>query len=113
MTEPKSVTKQIVVISREEEETSKDGSKGVFTRGREVLMHVAPLNVADFSDNLQTLCSQLGEIFERITPRIRAYDLDSIELTVELTAKGEVRLVGCVGTELKGGLKLSFRRTTP
>ena len=41
---------------------------------------------------------------------MKDYDLHSIELAIDITAKGEVRLIGSLSTELTGGLKLVFIR---
>jgi hypothetical protein len=41
----------------------------------------------------------------RKSPR---FQLESFEVTVEISAGGEIRMIGSVSTEIKGGLKLIF-----
>lgn len=49
-------------------------------------------------------------IFERVTTTIDRYELQSFEVALEVTAKGEIRFIGSAASEVKGGLKLVFAR---
>jgi hypothetical protein len=110
MAETVGMPRQILVLYQEEETQPGDGSKGIFSNVRQKVMKVAPLNVDEFANNLQDLCNQMGDALARITPATGGYQLESFELAVEVTAKGEVKFIGSVGTDLKGGVKLVFRR---
>jgi hypothetical protein len=52
----------------------------------------------------------MGQVFDQATTSIPSYELASFEVTLEINAKGGVRLVGSASGEVKGGLKLTFRR---
>ena len=110
MAENVRVPRQVLVLYQEEEVQSADGSKGLFTNVREKVMKVAPLNVEEFTNNLQYLCNQMGDALDRMTPASHGYELESFELEVDVTAKGEVKFIGSIGTDVKGGVKLVFRR---
>src|SRR5689334_7074725 len=99
-----------MLIYESEELQTGDGSKGIFSNVKERVRRIAPLNLDQFSDHLRAMWSKMGEVLDRINPATGAYDLESFELGIDVTATGEVRLVGSVGTELKGGIKLVFRR---
>ena len=110
MTEDLRIPRPILVVYQDDQLSNADGSKGVFSRATEQMARVAPLNLAEFTDNLHALCSQLGEVFDAVNLQVHNYELETIELTVDVTAKGEVKFIGSVGTEFKGGLTLSFHR---
>jgi len=102
--------KSILVVYQDEELQTSDGSKGLLANVKEKVIRVAPLNIEQFTNNLRELCSQMGQVFDKIAPAIRKYDLESFELAVDVTAKGDIKFIGSVGTELKGGIKLTFRK---
>lgn len=87
-----------------------DGTKGIRGAFDRVVQKVGELDLATFKDRLHHLCSHLSEAVDSMSMPTNTYRLDSFEVTVDVTAKGEVRLVGSVGSEVKGGLKLVFKR---
>ena len=103
--------KPILVVYQDEELRASDNSKGLFANVTDKVMRIAPLNIGEFTDNLRELCSQLGDVFDKVAPAIKTYSLDSFELAVDVTAKGEIKFIGSVGTDLKGGIKLVFKRS--
>jgi hypothetical protein len=53
----------------------------------------------------------MGNVFEGITTAVKNYELKNVEIVVEITAKGEVKLLGSgVTGDMKGGIKLIFSR---
>jgi hypothetical protein len=62
--------------------------------------------------NLQSFCEEIGEAFDGVSTAVKNYQLDSVEITVQVSASGEVRMIGGVSAELTGGLKLIFSRQT-
>jgi hypothetical protein len=60
--------------------------------------------------NLQSFCEEISEAFDGVTTAVKNYQLDSVEITVQVSATGEVRLVGGASAQLTGGLKLIFLR---
>lgn len=65
-------------------------------------------------DKLETNLKQFCETFLLATSKLddltAAYELSEIELSIDVTSKGEVRLISSAGAEIKGGIKLVFSR---
>ncbi|WP_400767215.1 hypothetical protein [Methylosinus sporium] len=85
------------------------GEKSLFDR----TVRGAPPIIASASDvtkNINTFCQAFVGGIEGAVGALTKYQLDKIEINVELNAKGEVRLIASASTELKGGIKLIFIR---
>ena len=89
------------------------GSKGLFDAVRRRVERVGSLDTGALARNLQSFCAEIGRAVDAAADAIAKYPLESIELSVEVTAKGEVRLIGAAASEVKGGLKLVFARRDP
>jgi hypothetical protein len=100
----------VQIIYQETVAPRDDTAKGLFANENQVVTRVANLDVNQFSANLEAFCKQIGSAFASIPTLVDSFELDSFELTLDVTAKGEVRFIGSVGTEIKGGLKIVFRR---
>jgi hypothetical protein len=87
-----------------------EGEKGVFSRPREVLVHVSSLATAALADNVSELCRHIGTIFRSASTAASELELQSLQVQIEISAKGEVRLVGAASAELTGGITLIFSR---
>lgn len=99
----------IVVIYDEYEEIQ--GGKGVWS-SIEAVRKIGILNTEELAKNLRNLCADMSRVFDDATSINNDFQLRTIEIVVEVSAKGEVRLVGNgLGGELKGGLKLVLSRT--
>jgi hypothetical protein len=88
------------------------GEKGFFDASRRLADKVGTVSSDVLAKNLQSFCEEIGEGFDGISTVLKHYQLDSVEITVQVSATGEVRLVGGASTELSGGLKLIFSRQT-
>lgn len=64
------------------------------------------------ADNISDFCRQAGQLFATASAASSGLHLESMELSLALTAKGEVRLVGAVSGEVSGGITLVFKRRT-
>lgn len=95
----------VVVVDEEE-----SGDKAPFGRAREKLLRVTSVSAETLGQNVAALCEYVGQVFVTSQEAVGDLSLDAVEVTVEVTAKGEVRLVGAAAAELKGGLKLCFKR---
>ena len=91
-------------------EAPADGEKGIFGTARAAAAHVGDLPVEALIANLSAVCAKLSAVFGAAEHAADAFDLDCFEVTLDLTASGEVRLIGSVSTQVHGGLKLTFRR---
>ncbi|MEV6303305.1 hypothetical protein AB0M02_28100 [Actinoplanes sp. NPDC051861] len=86
------------------------GSKGLFDTARRKVEGAGLLDTTRLAANLQNFCRDIAVAVDSAAVAVGQYELDSLELNVEVTAKGEIRLIGSASSEVKGGLKLCFRR---
>ncbi len=92
------------------DDLSVDGEKGLFSAVKTASARVAALDPGVLAGNLSALCDQLSQVVDATIRTTGAYELESFEVSLDVSAAGEVRLVGSVSSEVKGGLKLVFRR---
>jgi len=75
---------------------------------------VSRLRVADVEQKMSVFLGMMSQIFrkaEQETKRTAGMSLDEIELSVEIGAEGEVRLIGSgAKASSKGAIKLKFKR---
>jgi hypothetical protein len=100
----------ITIISSEFEQ--RPGEKGILDASRHLADKVGSVSSDVLAKNLQSFCEQIGEAFDEVSTVVKNYQLDSVEITVQVSATGEVRLIGGASTQLTGGLKLIFSRQT-
>jgi hypothetical protein len=98
----------ITILSSEFDQ--QPGEKGFFDASRRMVDRVGTVSSDVLAENLQSFCEEIGEAFDGVSTVVKNYQLDSVEITVQVSASGEVRLVGGASTELTGGLKLIFSR---
>jgi len=101
----------ILAVYQEEEvaPASKDGMFGAISRS---VTRVGALKTGDVATNLEHLCKQIGTMTAGLADVLKGYIMESLELSIDITAKGEVRLIASASTEVRGGLKLTFKRSS-
>jgi hypothetical protein len=87
-----------------------DGEKGIFSAARQASARVGAVAADELAAHLSSVCRQLSATFNAVQRSSDAFDLDSFEVTLDIAASGEVRLIGSVSAEMRGGLKLTFTR---
>jgi hypothetical protein len=97
----------ITIISSEFEHRA--GERGIFD-ARRMVDKVGTVSSDVLAKNLRSFCEGIGEAFDGVSTAVRNYQLDSVEITVQVMASGEVRMVGGASAQLTGGLKLTFSR---
>lgn len=91
-----------------------DGEKAIFGRAREAAVRVATVGANTLAANVAEVCRYVGMVFQDASTAVDELELQSLQVQLEITAKGEVRLVGAASTEVKGGITLVFvRREEP
>jgi hypothetical protein len=88
-----------------------EGEKGIFSGARDVAARVANIDATSLGANLSAFCSAIWKAIDNVPVPHGTFRLDSFEVTADLTASGEVRLVGSVRAQASGGIKLVFTRT--
>lgn len=86
------------------------GGKGLLSPVKTLSSRIGSVDAGQLADNLSAVCRKLTNVFHAAQHASDGYELDSFEVTVDVTARGEVWLVGSASGELHGGVKLVFRR---
>ena len=100
----------ITILSSEFEQ--QPGEKGIFDASRRWADKVGTVSSDVLAKNLQSFCEEIGEAFDGVSTAVKNYQLASVEITVQVSATGEVRMVGGASAQLTGGIKLTFSRQT-
>jgi hypothetical protein len=79
------------------------------TRGR---INLQDLKLDDLTAGMNAFVAQMGRILEHTQDRIGSFEFDSLEVSAQISAKGQFVLMG-VGGEAgaTGGIKLTFKRS--
>lgn len=88
-----------------------DGVKGLFDvqTGSSKIVRTT---VDQLSDSFRKFSEDFSAGIESIEKLPKQFELDTIELNIEITGKGEFRIIAVVSAEAKGGIKLVFRRNS-
>jgi hypothetical protein len=89
--------------------TAIEGEKGIFQSSGQILA-ASKVSASKLASNVSELCRYVGLVFANASTAANELELECLEVQLEITASGEVRLIGALSTELKGGLTLTFRR---
>lgn len=91
---------------------SKDRSLGEATKkAAKNLVQEVYLTSLELQTELSRFLTQFGNVFKDLPSKVGEYSIDAVEISVEVTAKGSVGLLGTGGEAGgKGGLKFLFKR---
>lgn len=67
-----------------------------------------PLNT--LAQSLSVFAAEMDKIFSDAQSESKKYILEEIEVSVDISASGSIRLIGTVEAGASGGLKLTFKR---
>lgn len=77
---------------------------------RNVANKAVQVSVAALQNNMSKFIQVVGGVFQQ-AKSVSGMELDEVKLSVEVTADGEVKLMGSgVGLEGKGAISLTFKR---
>ncbi len=107
----------LVIVTDEPEESSTaiEGQRGW---GEEVRKHISSfkevrLPVTQLEQNMNQFLHLIGRLFKQVDQEIGSESdmkLDEVELSVEISGEGEVKLVAGGKAAGKGAIKLKFKR---
>ena len=103
---------QITIVCYGMPEEKTDLSKGFFTDnlGKNINKITSKIPANLVVDNLSSLIAVFSNCFNSIHTSNGSYELDEIELKVEISAEGQIALVGSIGAECTGGITLKFKK---
>ena len=87
-------------------EAPAEGGKGLFDFAAPA--RVATTDLAEVSASVRTFCQAFLAGLAPLEAHISRFALQTIEVNIELTLKGEVRLIAAASAETKGAIKLTF-----
>ena len=87
-----------------------EGEKGIFSGARDVATRVVNIDATIIGANLSAFCAAIWTAIDAVPVPHGTFRLDSFEVTADLTAGGEIRLLGSVRAQASGGIKLIFTR---
>jgi hypothetical protein len=87
-----------------------EGAKDLFGGSGKLVRKTDNLDTTKLADKLDSFCKSIGKAFEGVSTSVKDYELQSFEIAVEVTGKGEIRFIGSISSEIKGGIKLVFSR---
>jgi hypothetical protein len=107
----------LVLITDDLEEETSDGSKGWATRAASAVKAAAlkevKLPIADLEKKMEVFLSLVGRLFRKADQQATAESgmrLKEVELQVEISGEGEIRLVAGGKAGAKGAITLRFER---
>lgn len=100
---------KIVIFGLEKGEASKD--RGVFDRLQNLRYGHGQIDPDELKERLTKFLNSMESVIQGVRDEFGGFALDSVTLTVEVSAKGQVSLLG-TGGELagKGGLTFTLKR---
>lgn len=104
MTEDPKPTLQIVTSVDQPVE----GARGFFASASGQRLAVQAIPAGDLADRLGAAIHAISEAMSKTAPAASAFKIEKAELSLELTAKGEVRLIASGSLETKGAIKLTI-----
>ena len=106
-TTPPAGTLAVITIDHE----PVDGEKGIFSAASRAASRLGTLDAKVLAGNLSALCDQIGHLAAAAASPARSeFELESFEVSLDVSASGEVRMVGSVSSQIRGGITLTFRR---
>ena len=93
-----------------DELVQEEGAKDIFGSPGRLVRKVEAIDTIELAAKLDDFCKSIGKAFEGVSTAVKDYELQGFEIAVEVTGKGEIRFIGSISSELKGGIKLMFSR---
>jgi len=90
-------------------EAAPEGSKGIFDSISRV-QQVGRVRVEEISRSFRDFCREFGSQLSEFGDDLQGLNIERVELNVELTVKGEIRMIAAASAETKGSIKLIFSR---
>ena len=68
------------------------------------------LSLDTFKSSLLDFVCKINDALADLNLKVKNYDLEEIEMTIEVSASGGVSLIGAIEAEATGGITLKFKR---
>ncbi|MEA5469768.1 hypothetical protein [Spirulina sp. 06S082] len=102
--------KKLLIVTAEPSDRNASGVRGNPYAPRKVIVQTVEVSAEVVREKMSDFVEMVGEMFDRAETRTGMI-LDEVELSVEITGEGEVKLMGTgIGLEGKGAITLKFKR---
>ncbi|MGW0179100.1 Pepco domain-containing protein [Nocardia sp. NPDC003345] len=93
------------------EDTEERAERSLFRRSGDFRYGSSDIPVDEFRRRVSVFLDSIQDVIAEVTPPSGSYELDQIQVNVEISAKGQLSLLG-TGGELagKGGLTFTFTK---
>jgi hypothetical protein len=108
---PDDTNEDMIMAVYEEEVVEKVSKSGLFEATSRIVKRVGSLSTQQVKVNLESFCKQVGIMTRELATVVEGYTLDTLELSVEVTGNGEIRFIASASSEVKGGVKLVFKKS--
>ena len=100
----------VIILGTGSFNTDNDGvhSKGYGSRVSDIT--VGNINLTSLQNNLNHVIKGLDDVFQALEPNLGGMQLEEMTLKLEISAKGEIGLVGKVEAGASGGITLKYKR---
>lgn len=100
-----------VIVAVDAPMTAEEKVRGAFPSGRTPPRHMhVSLDNALIEENMLEMINKFGNRLLASTPPEQGFEVDEIELTLSIDAKGGVSLIGCVEVGGHAGIKVKLKR---
>jgi hypothetical protein len=102
----------ISILTVESDQPASGGEMGIFHRQSPENLVVREIGAGVIATNLSRLCGTLSGVLENVKTSPGAYSLQEVTISAEITAEGNLNIVGVaqVGGSGKGAISMTFRR---
>lgn len=95
-------------INSAEENGMENGSKGIFGEPVHRLQEKIEIGMEQMTKELGQFCTNFCEALPKIENS--EFTLDEVEIKVEFSASGEIKIIGGAGAGIVGGMNLKFKK---
>lgn len=103
------MTDEFILVVTDEEPV--EGQRGWGSEVKKAIANTVQLPMTLLEQNMNRFLQLVGRLFQQVDQQIGTDSdmrLDEVELSIEISGKGEVKLVA--GAEAKGAITLKFKR---
>lgn len=86
------------------------GNKGLINNVTNKIVGKCGLNVDILRKNIVEFCANILPIFDDVATNSLNYELNKVELSLDISAGGEISLIGSIGVNVSNGIKLCFKK---
>ncbi len=70
------------------------------------------INAGILEENLKAYIISIGTILNNLSNEIHDYNLDEVQVSLQVGASGSISLIGSVSANISGGISLKFKKRT-